>query len=351
MIKTGKERKLVFDKSLRYLRQSVYHISDYESIPFRFAAGEKEVYKNFNLSIFVDDVCNANCKFCVAQLRYENRKLLYRKEHISDDEEYFKRLYRVLSLVRELDPSISITGGEPSISKRLPRILSLIDEFGFRKRTITSNGSGLFLCHHGESVAELLAKHRFDHLNISRCAVGEELNKRIMDYDRGGLYFSNRDLRNLLDLLKGASPKIRLSCLLLKEAVGSLSGLKEYADYYLDLGIDNFIFRQLMQYDHLAVNLEKIRYCEQNTVELNTIWEEMESDPELLPYLNLLGYYYYVEIYKYKNATIASEAADLRRQYEEKAKHPDIVYEMVFHTNGNLCGSWIPEEDVLDPYR
>lgn len=350
MIKTGKEREQIFDKSLRTLRQSVYDISNYESSRFRFAAGEKKVYRNCNLSIFVDDFCNANCKFCVAQLRYENRKRLYRKEHIDDDAEYFRRLYRVLSLVRELDPSISITGGEPSISRRLPRILSMIDELGFRKRTITTNGSGLFLQYGNERIAELLIRHRFDHLNISRCAPCEELNRRIMDYEAKGLYFSNRDLKHLLELLGGAPPKIRLSCLLLKESVRGLSELKEYVDYYSALGVDHFIFRQLMQYDHLAVNLEKIRYCEENTVDLNEIWEAMESDSAFVPHLNLLGYYYYVEIYRYRNAIVAGEAADLRQQYLEKSKHPDTVYEMVFHTNGNLCGSWIPEEDILDPY-
>ena len=71
----------------------------------------------------------------------------------------------------------------------------------------------------------------------------------------------------------------------------------------------------------------------------------------LKPYLNILGYYYYVEIYKYKGCTIASESADLNQQYIEKEKNKDTVYEMVFHTNGNLCGGWIDNEEILDKYE
>lgn len=34
----------------------------------------------------------------------------------------------------------------------------------------------------------------------------------------------------------------------------------------------------------------------------------------------------------------------------EEAKAPNTVFEMVFHPNGNLNGSWIEDEDVLLPY-
>lgn len=37
--------------------------------------------------------------------------------------------------------------------------------------------------------------------------------------------------------------------------------------------------------------------------------------------------------------------------YKEKEKHKDIVYEMVFHPNGNLNGSWVDNEEILLPYK
>jgi hypothetical protein len=48
---------------------------------------------------------------------------------------------------------------------------------------------------------------------------------------------------------------------------------------------------------------------------------------------------------------MCSEAANLVKLYDEKSRHPDIVYEMVIHPNGNLCGSWVDSEDVLSRYE
>lgn len=50
-------------------------------------------------------------------------------------------------------------------------------------------------------------------------------------------------------------------------------------------------------------------------------------------------------------STVASESADMNIQYREKAANPNIVFEMVFHNNGNLCGSWVDNEDILLEYK
>ena len=47
---------------------------------------------------------------------------------------------------------------------------------------------------------------------------------------------------------------------------------------------------------------------------------------------------------------MASEGANLVKIYDEKEKHKDIVYEMVFHPNGNVNGSWVDNEDILLKY-
>lgn len=351
MKKAGEEREITFNKELRYLRQQRYNVKEYESTEFEFETGKREVYKNFNLSIFVDDKCNADCRFCVAQLRYEHRGQLYNKRHISDTSEYMARLREVLKKVRPLNPSISITGGEPTISNRLVDIIKLVDELGFRKRTVTTNGSGLFREVCGKTILQHLIDCNFDHLNISRVCEDEELNKRIMRYEEDTLYCSNKTIKEIAKAVKGSKLKIRMSCLLLKEAVHSVGDIQKYVDYYKGIGIDNFIFRQLMDYDHKAVNVEKTSYCDKNKVDLNDIWEDMEYYPEFEPYLNILGYYYYVEIYKYNGCTIASESANLEQQYSEKDKHKNTVYEMVFHTDGILSGSWVTGEDILYNYN
>ncbi len=351
MVKVGAERKQEFNKELRFKRQADYDINQYELVDHEFKAGHRRVYKNLNFSIFVDDYCNADCKFCVAQLRYSHRKLLYEKKHIEDRDKYLERLENVLKAVRTLNPSVSITGGEPTLSPVLPDILELVDRYDFRKRTITTNGSGLLMVRDNATVLEHLMKKRWQHLNISRAHFDDDVNRQIMRYQVESEYCDSQMLKEILDITAGTELKHRLSCLLLKDGIGSVESMKRYLDFHGKLGADNFIFRELMDYDKKAVNLEKIKYCTDNKIRLNDIWGQLDNDKEFEPYLNILGYYYYVEIYKYHNMTVAGESANLNQQYIEKEKHRDTVYEMIFHTNGNLCGSWVEGEEILDEYQ
>ena len=68
---------------LREKRQELYNIEDYTLLDFDFEGKKKKVYSNVNLSIFLDDYCNADCRFCVAQLRFENKGMMYKKDKIS----------------------------------------------------------------------------------------------------------------------------------------------------------------------------------------------------------------------------------------------------------------------------
>ena len=89
------------------------------------------------------------------------------------------------------------------------------------------------------------------------------------------------------------------------------------------------------------INREKMEYLKENKVRLNDIWKEIDNDSRFTPIRQLLGYYYYVEVYKYQNIDMVSESANLVKLYEEKSKSPETVFEMVFHPNGNLNGGWV----------
>lgn len=354
MIKVGIDREIKFDKSLREKRNEIklngnsdWNISNYETVAFEFKSGKKNVYKNFNFSIFVDDYCNADCKFCVAQLRYQNKNKMYQKNHL-DYDTYLKRLDFVLSFIRPLNPSISLTGGEPTLSPIFLDIVKLVDKYNFRKRTITTNGSALLKVVANDIILNHLIRYNFDYLNISRVSSNDEENRRIMQYNIDKEYCTNEMLKDILNISNHSNLKHRLSCLLLRECVNSIDKMKEYLDNYMRLGANNFIFRELMDYDKTAINTEKMNYCDKNKIKLYDIWNQLDKDKDFESYLNLLGYYYYVEIYNYNGVKVASESADLNLQYREKEKHLDTVYEMVFHNNGNLCGSWIDSEDILD---
>lgn len=351
-IQVGKNRKICFDESLRYVRQKCYDINNYELIDAYFPeVGNCKLYKNFNFNIFVNKYCNANCKFCIAQMRYQNAHAVYEQHGITDIDKYLSRLNEVLSFIRKYDPSISITGGEPTIFPHLTEILKLVDHYKFRKRTITTNGSGLLSIQDGDTILNNLIKYNWDHLNISRASYDDTLNQHIMCFNEDEQYCTIEMIKDILSIAN-ASPKLkhRISCLLLKESVNSVEEIKKYIDFYQKLGANNFIFRELMDYDETAINKDKIEYCLANKIRLNDIWADFKKYPEFVPYLNILGYYYYVEIYKYRNMTIASESANLVQQKCEKEKNSNVIYEVVFHDNGNLNASWVDTQEILDAY-
>lgn len=337
-------------KKLRLERQKNFDIYSKEQTVFDFSGKRKQVYNNCNLSIFVDDYCNADCKFCVAQLRYENQNQIYQKKKIVDDETYLRRLDEVLTILEPLNLSVSITGGEPTKSKRLVGILKLIEKHHMRKRTITTNGSGLLDKVDGTTILDHLIENHFDHLNISKTHYDEAINKKIMCYKKG--YCSNEDLQKIIPYALSHNLRPRLSCLLLKSGISTIDDMANYIEYYEKLGIDNVIFRQLMDYDEESMcNALKMKYCKENKVDLNDIWKQVDRNKHFQRYKNILGYYYYVEIYNYHNVVVCSESADLKTLYQEKEKNPNVVYEMVFHPNGNLNGSWVDNEDILLEYQ
>lgn len=334
---------------IREKRQECYNLEDYTFNDFSFEGKTKSVYSNVNLSIFVDDYCNANCKFCVAQLRYEDKAKMYKKGRISNDDEYYKRLHHVLEYLRPLNPSVSITGGEPSKSSRLIPILHLIDEFGYRKRTLTTNGSGLLDVREGRTILQHIIDNHFQHLNISRTHYDEEINKRIMQYETG--YCSNEDIAKIIVMAKVNDLRPRMSCLLLREGIHDLQGIIDYMNFYSSMGLDNVIFRETMDFDQDRMsNKDKKKYLNENKVKLNDIWKAIDEDERFSPIRQLLGYYYYVEVYKYESIDMVSESANLVKLYEQKKVAADTVFEMVFHPNGNLNGSWDDTEDILLPY-
>ena len=334
----------------REKRQELYNVEDYELLDFNFNGINKKIYGNVNLSIFVDDYCNADCKFCVAQLRFENRAMVFQKNRIKDDDEFFSRIEEVLKYLKPINPSISLTGGEPTKSSRLPGLLRLINKYGYRKRIITTNGSGLLDKMEGKTVLQHIIENKFAHINISKAHFIEEKNKKIMRYDNG--YCSNEELETIatISLANGLRP--RMSCVLLKEGISTKSEMIEYMEFYQKLGIDNIIFRELMDFDkEQMINREKILYNLENKVKLNDIWKDIDKDKRFTPIRNLIGYYYYVEVYRFQKVDMVSESANIVKLYDEKEKHKNIVYEMILHPNGNLNGSWVDTEDILLPYK
>lgn len=311
------------------------------------------VYDNANFSVHVGDKCNADCPFCIAHLRYLSDGRAYAKPEISDDQQYFLRLAQAIESVRAVNPSVSITGGEPTIHRRLPRILDILAAAQARKRTLTTNGTGLHwpVAGSSDTVLDLLGRYRLEHLNISRAHYNHEQNNRLMGMSAKLLPAAQ--LSDSIIEARRLGIRVRLSCVLTQEGVHTVADIERYLEWAESLGVDNVIFRQLMAFDADKALPGRIPiFCRENTVELEQVWRQLDADARFECYHRVRGYYYYVEIRKFRGIDVASERADLRQISPEldqfsAANHALTAFEMVLHPNGNLCAGWNENERVM----
>jgi molybdenum cofactor biosynthesis enzyme MoaA len=317
---------------------------------------EWNIYNNVNMSIHVTDKCNADCGFCIAHLRYLNDGLVYLKPEIENEDKYYQRLDEILNLTKKINPSVSITGGEPTVSKKLPTILKILAGHNVRKRTITTNGTGLFLnIGSGKTVLDALSDYKLEHLNVSRAHFNNKLNADIMVMKEH--LMPEGKLEEIIQEAKLRGIKTRLSCALLKNGISSIDDIMRYTEWGLKIGVDNVIFRQLMKFDDKKVKPGRIpNYCKEEEIDLMPIWEFFDSRNDFELYHQVLGYYYYVEVRKYKGINVVSETADLRiinsqlKYFKDKFKKP-TAFEMVFHPNGNLCAGWNENEQIMSELK
>jgi molybdenum cofactor biosynthesis enzyme MoaA len=306
-----------------------------------------QIYANANLSIYSAQKCNAACPFCVEELRPASRgvELVAQKAIESDDERYFDHLAQVLQALQPLRPSVSITGGEPSKDPRLPRILRATE--AQRQRTLTTNGSGLLDFQDGKRVIDWIALSCLDHLNLSIAHPDRDQNIRLM---RLPSPLSNPQLREVVAVAQRAGTRVRLSCALLKSSIATLSDIFRYLDFAQSLGVDNVIFRQLMKTDpHKHLPNSVVRFSNQQRVPLEPLLDEISSDARFEPVRQIMGYYYYVEVWRYAGMSVVFEEADLAQLEKVKRQTPDAIHELVFHPSGALASTWQPWDGVLGP--
>ena len=304
-------------------------------------------YANANLSIYSAQRCNARCAFCVEELRPASRgtELEAQKTIEQDDARWTASLVRVLDALAPLDPSVSITGGEPSKDPRLPGVLRLLAERGARKRTITTNGSGLLDVREGRTVLEWITSTGVRHLNISRAHPDDARNAKLMRFDEAP---DPATLREIVSVARENGTRVRLSCVLVHGAIEDLEGVVAYAEFARSLGVDNVVFRQLMKTDpRTTAPNHVVLFSDRRRVALEPLLDRVSSDPRFVFQRQVVGYYYYVEVHRYRDVDVVFEEADLARL--EDTKGDGVIHELVFHPNGTLASTWQPWDGVLGP--
>ena len=313
-----------------------------------FGGVVRDVYANANLSVYSAQTCNARCAFCVEELRPASRgaELATQRTVEPDDGRWFAALDRVLDTVqRGLRPSVSVTGGEPSKDPRLPRVLRTLAARGARKRTVTTNGSGLLDAREGRRVVDWIAETGVMHLNVSRAHPDQDTNARLMRYAEGPTV---DEMRTIVAAARAGGTRVRLSCVLVAGAIASLEDLVRYVDFARSIGVDSVIFRQLMKTDERTVTPNfVVRFSDRKRVALEALLDQVSGDARFGFVQQIVGYYYYVEVWHTEGVDVVFEEADLARLEDVKRADPSLVHELVFHPDGKLASTWQPWDGVL----
>jgi hypothetical protein len=135
---------------------------------------------------------------------------------------------------------------------------------------------------------------------------------------------------------------------LLRGEVDDLAGIRAYLDFAAGLGVDNVIFRQLMRTDpQTAARNRVVRFSDRARIRLEPILDRIGADPRFEFRGQVLGYYYYVEVWRHRGMDVVFEEADLARLEAARREHPEIIHELVFHPDARLASTWQPWDGVL----
>lgn len=310
------------------------------------------IYANANLSIYSAQPCNARCAFCVEELRPASRgvALDVQKTIEDDDTRYFAAMQAVLEALRPLNPSVSVTGGEPSQDARLPRILRTLraaDGQGARKRTVTTNGSGLLDMREGRPLIDWIADTGVAHLNISRAHWDDRVNAKLMRYRDSP---DETAVRAIVARARRGGTRVRLSCVLVANAVDDATDVMAYLDFAARVGVDNVIFRQLMLTDPSTTQENFVtRFSDRRRVAMTPLLAELARRADFTFQRQVMGYYYYVEVWRYRDIDVVFEGADLAQLERAKRNMPGVIQELIFHPNARLASTWQPWDGILGP--
>src|SRR5262249_25631052 len=147
------------------------------------------------------------------------------------------------------------------------------------------------------------------HLNISRAHADHDRNAKLMRLSEG---LSVDELTEVVRLARNSRTRVRLSCVLLSGAVDSVDGIIGYLDFAERVGVDNVIFRQLMKTDPATVEPNSVvRYSDARRVYLEPLLDRISADQRFAFQRQIVGYYYYVEVWRYRGLDVVFEEADL----------------------------------------
>jgi MoaA/NifB/PqqE/SkfB family radical SAM enzyme len=182
-----------------------------------------------NTTILVPGTCNAHCGFC-----FWNRE----EGKIKPPGNYIEKVFDSLEKLPPEFATLSLSGGEPTISPWLPRILTRLGTFRrknprFQRVVLTTHGGNL--SKHLSAIGCVV-----DHINISRHKIGTEENRKVF----GTKHIpSDEELRELIaEVHELTDCDVTLNCVVPPKV--TIKFCHDFIHYARYLGADAVSFRK-----------------------------------------------------------------------------------------------------------
>lgn len=261
----------------------------------------KFIFNHVVLHIFITTKCNSNCDFCM-----NKQEGIFSLKELKE-EDYLKKLEKTLINLKNINPYVILTGGEPTLNiSLLEKVVFLLNKYDYKVRTFSTNG---YLLNNPKLLSILKNNNITKNINISRHHVSDIENNKLMR----GNNISNNELNKLFANAISYDIEPRLSSLFIKKGVYTLEDILNYIDYFEKIKCKNFLFRENIFDNNMCVkNIEK----------------EIKYDNRFTYKETLNGFNYLVNVYTYKNYSM--------KFYYDKKVDKNIITNFVFLPNGHF---------------
>lgn len=220
-----------------------------------------KIDRGFNLYVDITSACNASCPFCIAPTVGR-----------ADGPRFADGLRYGLDFTQKHSGSVQVTGGEPSLSRRLPSVLEEIGKRSFHRMVFNSNGCGIT-----EELVQNLVSAGTTHVNLSRHHYDEKRNQEIMRIHPEKWSTDERFL-SAVKMIHNAGIPVRVNCNLLAGYIDSSDEMSRFSQWGESFGVQSVAFSEtfpLGVFDH-QIPIE-IGYAERMAVDLPSITKHLDS--------------------------------------------------------------------------
>lgn len=256
-----------------------------------------------NFTIITPGGCNAKCDFCTGAMNGKPSK------------DYIKNLARTLAQLPPEIKQVSISGGEPTISRDFMTILWMIKASQrFRKVVLTTNGAKLF--DYADQLGGLV-----NHINISRHGTTDEENNNVFKAGKNGIP-TNYELKEIIEVLNKQGIDVTFNRVYVNEE----------GDLDPDLNKEKAI-TFVEKAKELGASAVSFRYDQHENVLDETHFETMFSD---YAKVNEGG----CPVCRSHTCLVSGMPVMFKASLNEPSDHLSDPYELIYHIDGRLCTDW-----------